>query len=140
MVHAAYAQPRKRVAPVAAEAPSGSCVIAEFRHIALTVHDPQERQNKAIEWLQKNGSFCALEKMFILVSSKASLLGTADSVALGTVIDSIIEKRMGGDHVVVSRYYQPDVQSPGKSREEATAVKTTGSSPAPNPMRRALLP
>ena len=118
---------------MAAEAPSGSCVIAEFRHIALTVHDPQERQNKAIEWMKKNGSFCSLIQMSILVSSKASLLGTSDSVALGTVIDSIIEKRMGGDHVAVRRYYSPDVQSPAKGREEATAVKTTGSSSAPNP-------
>ena len=133
MVHTAYAQSRNRGAPGAGEAPSSSCVIAEFRHIALTVHHPQERQNKAIEWLQKNGRFCSLLQMSILVSSKASLLGTSDSVALGTVIDSIIEKRMGGDHVAVSRYYQPDAQSPGKGREEAAAVKTTGSSAAPNP-------
>jgi hypothetical protein len=133
MLHAAHSQTRNRVAPVAAQAPLGSCVIAEFRHIALTVHDPQERQNKAIEWLQKNGNYCSLMQISILASSKASLLGTSNTVALGTVLDSIIEKRLGGDHGAVSRYYRPDAQSSGIGREEAPPVKITDLSSTPNP-------
>jgi len=90
----AQAQARVRPAPpVAAEAPAGSCVIAEFRQVALMNHDPQERQNKAIEWLQKNGGNCSPMQMSILISSKASLLGTSDSVTLGAVMDAIVEKK-----------------------------------------------
>ena len=109
----------------------GSCVIAEFRHLALIHHDPLERQNKAIDWLKSNGSFCSAMQMSILISSKASLLGTSDSVTLGAVIDSIIEKKLGGDHVAVSRYYRPEVQGPSRGREDAAPAKTTESGPAP---------
>ena len=135
MVASAHAQTRTRAgsAASAAEAPPmGSCVIAEFRHLALTHHDPLERQNKAIDWLKRNGSSCSPLQMSILISSKASLLGTSDSVTLGAVIDSIIEKKLGGDHVAVSRYYRPDVQGPSRGREDAAPAKTTESGPAPS--------
>ena len=131
----AQAQTRARgapaPAPAPAEAPAGSCVIAEFRLLALTNHDPQERQNKAIDWLKKNGGSCSPMQMSILVSSKASLLGTSDSVTLGAVIDGIIEKKMGADHAAISRYYRPEVQGPSKGREEAAPAKTTESGPSP---------
>ena len=134
MVATAHAQTRARGGPAAApvaEAPTGACVIAEFRHLALTHHDPQERQNKAIDWLKKNGNYCSPMQMSIIVSSKASLLGTSDSVTLSAVIDGIMEKRMGGDHGAVSRYYRPDVQAPARGREDAAPAKTTESGPAP---------
>jgi len=131
MASAAHAQTKAKTVPVPPEAPTGACVIAEFRQLALTLHDPLERQNKAIEWLKTNGNFCSPTQMSILITSKAALLGTADSVALGAVIDGIIEKRLGADHVAVSRYYRPEVQGPSKGREEAPAAKTTESGPAP---------
>jgi hypothetical protein len=77
----------------AAPAPAPACAIAEFRYIALTHHDPLERQNKIIDWLLKNGSACTPIQMSILISSKAALLGTSDSVTLGAVIDGIMEKK-----------------------------------------------
>ena len=132
MLASAHAQTRARGAPAAAAAaPAGSCVIAEFRHLALTHHDPLERQNKAIDWLQKNGGFCSPMQMSILVSSKASLLGTSDTVALGAVIDGIMERKLAGDHEAVSRYYRPDAQVPSRGREDAAPAKSTESGPAP---------
>lgn len=70
-------------------------------------------------------------QMSIIVSSKATLLGTSDSVALGAVVDGIMERRMGADHGAVSRYYRPEVQSPGSGREGAAPAQTTESGPAP---------
>jgi len=133
MVVTAHAQTRPRTAaPAPAPAvPTGSCVIAEFRQLALTHHHPQEREAKAIDWLKKNGNFCSPMQMSIIVSSKASLLGTSDSVALGAVVDGIMERRMGADHGAVSRYYRPEVQSPGGGREGAAAAQTKESGPAP---------
>ena len=133
MVVTAHAQTRPRAtAPAPAPAvPTGSCIIAEFRQLALTHHHPQEREAKAIDWLKKNGNFCSPMQMSIIVSSKASLLGTSDSVALGAVVDGIMERRMGADHSAVSRYYRPEVQSPGGGREGAAAAQTKESGPAP---------
>ena len=133
MVVTAHAQTRPRAAAPAPSAPvpTGSCVIAEFRQLALTHHHPQEREAKAIDWLKKNGNFCSPMQMSIIVSSKASLLGTSDSVALGAVVDGIMERRMGADHSAVSRYYRPEVQSPGGGREGAAAAQTKESGPAP---------
>jgi hypothetical protein len=119
--------------PKPAQTQAGPCVIAEFRHIAMTHHDPQERQYKVIDWLQKNGISCSPVQLSILISSKASLMGTSDGGALDAVIDHIVEKKMGSDHAAVSRYYRPDVQGPAKAREEAPP-KTTESGPAPSPV------
>ena len=114
-----------------ASAPAPACAIAEFRYIALTNHDPLERQNKIIDWLYRNGGSCSPTQMSILISSKAALLGTSDSVVLGAVIDSIMEKKMGGDQALLSRYYRPDAPMPAKGREDAPAVTTTESGPGP---------
>ena len=130
MVQFAVAQgkPKSSVAT-----PAPACTIAEFRYIALTHHDPLERQNKIIDWLLKNGSACTPVQMSILISSKAALLGTSDSVTLGAVIDGIMEKKIGNDQASLSRYYRPDVQAPAKGREEAPAATTTESAAGPKP-------
>ena len=133
----AHAQAKpKAAAPVAApgpEAPAAPCIIAEFRHIALTYHDPQERQNKVIEWLKKSGPSCSPTQMSIVIASRASLLGTADSFAVSAVMDGLMEKRLASDHAAVSRYYRPEVQAPAKGKEDASPVTTTESGPAPKP-------
>jgi hypothetical protein len=132
-----HAQTRPKAAAPAAttppEAPATPCIIAEFRHIALTHHDPQERQNKVIEWLKKNGPSCSPTQMSIVVASRASLLGTADSFAVSAVMDGLMEKRLASDHAAVSRYYRPETQAPAKGKEEASPVTTTESGPAPKP-------
>ena len=133
----AHAQAKpKAAAPVAAtapESPAAPCIIAEFRHIALTNHDPQERQNKVIEWLKKSGPSCSPTQMSIVIASRASLLGTADSFAVSAVMDGLMEKRLASDHAAVSRYYRPEVQAPAKGKEEAPPAATTESGPAPKP-------
>lgn len=107
---AAHAQPRTPAAPSApSTASSDSCVIADFRRIALTNHHPQERQDKVIAWLQANGGSCSPAQMSILISSRASLMGTSDSSTLSSVFDALMEKKLGNDPVALSRYYQPVV-------------------------------
>ena len=49
LLTAAQAQPRPPALPAAPPAAAqDSCVIADFRRIALTNHHPQERQDKVI--------------------------------------------------------------------------------------------
>ena len=123
---AAHAQPRTPAAPSApSTASSDSCVIADFRRIALTNHHPQERQDKVIAWLQANGGSCSPAQMSILISSRASLMGTSDSSTLSSVFDALMEKKLGNDPAALSRYYQPVVQGPARSSAAASSETTT---------------
>ena len=90
--------------------------------MALTTHDPQERQNKSIEWLQQNNANCSLMQLSILHSSKASLMGTSDSMALSAVFDTIMEKRLANNPEALSRYYRPEMQAPARSRVESASA------------------
>jgi hypothetical protein len=90
--------------------------------MALTTHDPQERQNKSIEWLQQNNVNCSLMQLSILHSSKAALMGTADSMALSAVFDTIMEKRLANNPEALSRYYRPDMQAPARSKVESASA------------------
>ena len=128
----AQAQPR----PPAASSPAApqtaaqdSCVIADFRRIALTHHHPQERQDKVIAWLQTNGPSCTPAQMSILISSRASLMGTSDTSTLSSVFDALMEKKLGNDPVALSRYYQPVVQGPARG-SAAPAAETTTAGPS----------
>mgnify|MGYP000848808581 FL=1 len=122
----AQAQPRAPATPSpTATASSDSCVIADFRRIALTNHHPQERQDKVIAWLQANGGSCSPAQMSILISSRASLMGTSDSSTLASVFDALMEKKLGNDPAALSRYYQPVVQGPARSSASAGSETTT---------------
>ena len=128
----AQAQPRPPAATAAPAAPQtaaqDSCVIADFRRIALTHHHPQERQDKVIAWLQTNGPSCTPAQMSILISSRASLMGTSDTSTLSSVFDALMEKKLGNDPVALSRYYQPVVQGPARG-SAAPAAETTTAGP-----------
>ena len=122
----AQAQPRAPATPSpTATSSSDSCVIADFRRIALTNHHPQERQDKVIAWLQANGGSCSPAQMSILISSRASLMGTSDSSTLASVFDALMEKKLGNDPAALSRYYQPVVQGPARSSASAGSETTT---------------
>jgi hypothetical protein len=130
----AHAQAKARTAQTKApDVPAPSCVIAEFRYLALTYHDPQERLDQVVAWLKRNGAACTATQMSILISSKAALMGTSDGGTLNAVIDGIMEKKLGSDHAAVSRYYRPEVQAPVKGREDSAPPQTTESGVAPSP-------
>jgi hypothetical protein len=108
--------------------------------MALTTHDPQERQNKSIEWLQQNNANCSLLQLSILHSSKAALMGTSDSMALSAAFDSIMEKRLANNPEALNKYYRPDAQAPARSKvesasagPEAGAAKPASGGAAPPP-------
>ena len=132
LLTAAHAQPRPPAATAAPAGPPtaapGSCVIADFRRIALTYHHPQERQDKVIAWLQTNGASCTPSQMSILISSRASLMGTSDTPTLSSVFDALMEKKLGNDPAALSRYYQPVVQGPARG-SAAPAAETTTAGP-----------
>lgn len=126
LLTSAQAQIKTPAAPQMPQgSPSDACVIAEFRRIALTHHDPQERQDKVIAWLQKNGGSCSPAQMSILISSRASLMGTADTSTLSSAFDAVMEKKIANDHAALGRYYQPVVQGPARGSAAAAAPAET---------------
>jgi len=130
LLTAAQAQPKAPATPSAPPASNqDSCVIADFRRIALTNHHPQERLDKAIAWLQTNGGSCSAAQMSILISSRTSLMGTADTPTLASVFDALMEKKLGNDPAALSRFYQPVVQGPARG-SAAAAPETTTAGPA----------
>jgi hypothetical protein len=66
--------------------------------------------------------------MSILISSRASLMGTSDTSTLSSVFDALMEKKLGNDPVALSRYYQPVVQGPARG-SAAPAAETTTAGP-----------
>lgn len=130
LLTAAHAQPRPPAPPAAPPtAAQDSCVIADFRRIALTHHHPQERLEKIISWLQTNGGSCSPAQMSILISSRAALMGTSDTSTLSSVFDALMEKKLGNDPVALSRYYQPVAQTTARG-SAAPATETTTAGPA----------
>lgn len=69
------------------KAADGDCAVADFRALALTVHNPTERLAAATQWLQLHGDACSLKDMALIKSSSPAWLGTADSPAIQQVMD-----------------------------------------------------
>jgi type IV secretory pathway VirB10-like protein len=73
---------------IAASKPGDAgCVVAEFRTLALTVHNPTERLAAATQWLRTNGDACSGKDIAFLRSASGAWLGTADSPAIQQVFD-----------------------------------------------------
>ena len=70
-----------------------NCVVAEFRTLALTVHNPTERMTLAKQWLQTHGDGCSLRDIAILKSSSGAWLGTADSPLIQQMFDHYYESK-----------------------------------------------
>jgi len=59
-------------------AQSTFCNLGDYKHIALTTHDPYDRKEKIIRWIKKNGADCNKEDIAKIYNSLAYLLGTSD--------------------------------------------------------------
>ena len=106
---------------VAAAKPADSdCVVADFRTLALTVHNPTERLAAATQWLQSHGDACSLKDIALIKSSSPAWLGSADSPLIQQTMD---------------RYY--NAKAKGAKEEPAAAAQV---SPPATPSVAALAP
>ena len=105
--------------------PAPNCFISEFRHIALSVHEPIERASKAKMWLVQNVSACSLEKLNSINSNRAAWLGTSDSTEFTMTIDSLIEYKAAGKPEMLAQIFNSPV------KEVASSVQVTGATQAP---------
>ena len=82
-----------------------TCSIAEFRTMALTTHDPQERGDLAAQWLKANGPSCSISQVLLLSSNRPQWLGSANTVRIAGVFDQIIENKLKNDPLALKYLY-----------------------------------
>lgn len=58
------------------------CYLDEFYMIAWTVHNPSDRHQMMIKWLDTNGKFCTVEDYSTIWNNVAEWAGTADTPQL----------------------------------------------------------
>jgi len=75
------------------------CVVAEFRTLALTVHNPTERLAAATQWLRAHGDACSGKDIAFLRSASGAWLGTADSPAIQQVFDLYYNAKVKAEDV-----------------------------------------
>lgn len=102
----ALAAERVRGSKVAAPAAAvPACRVAEFRAIALTLHDPAERRARVRSWLLEQARGCSLEKLSMIRDNRAVWLGTADTAELATLVDGFIEAQSADGHEILKNLY-----------------------------------
>lgn len=132
----AHAQlPPVPTAQTAAKSPSpakgpaaAGCLIAEFRTIGLSVHNPSERHERAWNWLRANAKRCSLEQLQAVNNNRSSWLGSSDSPEIMGFVDGIIEYRTQGNEDGLKSLYN------SKPLEAASTVVTTGLPERPAPL------
>lgn len=113
----------------AAKAPAATgCLIAEFRTIGLSVHNPADRYDRAWNWLRVNAKRCSLEQLQTVNNNRASWLGSSDSPEIMGFVDAIIEYRTQGDEDGLKALYS------SKPIEMGSVTVTTGLPERPAPL------
>jgi hypothetical protein len=77
----------------AASPKADSCAVRQFKTLALTTHDTQEREKTAVNWLKNSGPACSLAQISFLSSNSAQWLGTADSVRISALFEELIDAK-----------------------------------------------
>jgi hypothetical protein len=68
------------------------CSAADFKALAFTINDAQVREERAKEWIAKYGKSCSIDQIEIILSNQAVWLGTADTPAIISSIESIYKQ------------------------------------------------
>ena len=68
------------------------CSVSDFANIAYSIHDPKERHERIVEWLDDSGPSCTKEQLATIYNNLAQAVGTADTIAIRTKIDKLYER------------------------------------------------
>jgi hypothetical protein len=107
--------------------PQGICLVADFRNLALTLHDPKLRQDAAIDWLRNHTQTCNLDQLQIINRYRAVWLGTSDNPKVAGIIDSLIELKSAGDSQKLQEIFGSQVSSATNTDAVFATAKPTPS-------------
>jgi hypothetical protein len=82
-----------------------ACAVAEFRSLALSVHDPAVRIVRVRAWLLERARGCSLEKLSMIRDNRAVWLGTADTAEMEALVDGFIEAQSPDNHEILKNLY-----------------------------------
>jgi len=68
------------------------CNINEFYLLATTLHDPNERHKKLMQWLNIQGSKCSKENLIVIWNNLPMWAGTADNEIIRAQIIYLFER------------------------------------------------
>lgn len=68
------------------------CSVSDFVNIAYSTHDPKERHDRIIEWLDDSGQVCTKEQLVLIYTNLPTLMGVADTVRIRTKIEKLYER------------------------------------------------
>ena len=103
-----------------------NCWVADFREMALTTHNVQQRENNAMAWLRANAEQCTEDQLLMISSNRPSWMGNADTARVAALIDKELEKRYVRSQRDVGALFDSE-----ETREETTQVITTPAAPPP---------
>ena len=74
-------------------APAVVCSASDFKALAYTTNDAQQREERAKEWLSKYGKSCPLDQLELILMNQAVWLGTANTPPIISAIESIYKQK-----------------------------------------------
>lgn len=113
--------------PAHAQRSASACLVSEFRSIAHLTHDIEQRIAKINDWIKQKGLNCTPSQLSAIASNRATWLGSADTVAISSSIDGLIEAKIKDDPDLMARMYS----SKGKDFRPSTQVTQPPQAPAP---------
>lgn len=120
-------QARPRAAPAPARPappPPPPCLVAEFRHLALSTHDPAARSQAAEAWLRTHLGTCSMEQLTIIANNRLQWLGTSDTPGLARLIDGAVELRLRATPGAIANLYA------SKGAPKPASADSTNAGPA----------
>lgn len=132
MANAQAPKAEKPKGGVKAKAKAAECHVADFRHLALSRHDAPGRAIVALEWVEKIGPECSIEKLTLIKNNRALWLGPADTTAIMTSLDRLIEVKAKTD-AQISDALRSIYGRPASMISSPAAAATTAATPTPAP-------
>jgi len=117
---------------------ANTCSISEFRTLALTTHDAQERGELLTLWLKANAGACSTYQILLLSNNRPQWMGTADTAKVAGLFDQIIESKLKNDPQALKLMYSSEGAAPAggtKKRSDTAGGAATAdmSAAAPPP-------
>lgn len=117
---------------------TASCAVSEFRRIALTVGNPTERVEAAMNWLRQRGQNCEVTQLNLIQSNLPGWLGSALTGEITVMVESLQEAKLAKDPAKLKELFSPEVKTFEPSTETATNPRprapVVNANPAPGVM------
>ncbi|MEY2659577.1 MAG: hypothetical protein RLZZ123_749 [Pseudomonadota bacterium] len=117
---------------------AASCAVSEFRRIALTVGNPTERAEAAMNWLRQRGQNCEVTQLNLIQSNLPGWLGSALTGEITVMVESLQEVKLAKDPAKLKELFSPEVKTFEPSTETATNPRprapVVNANPAPGVM------